>query len=92
MSPRRLWRRLLAIWPHKRAPLVPFHESADRGPAGDRAALANDLLETLNPQILFSAGHLRYRRVYRRRIRYARLRQGPHGPQGPHSPIIDHRV
>jgi hypothetical protein len=37
----------------------------------DRAALADELLETLSPSILFTAGYGRDRRV-----RYARLRQG----------------
>jgi len=64
----RLWRRLAALWRQARAPLAPLR---------DRSMLANELLETLSPAVLFSTGHLRYRRIQRRRVRYARLRQHP---------------
>jgi len=62
MSPHLLWRRLIAPWRHQRS---------SRAPLRDRAALADELLETLSPSILFSAGYGRDRRV-----RHARLRQG----------------
>jgi hypothetical protein len=70
LSPRLLW-RLMAIWRRQRWHLAPRR---------DRAGLAKELLETVSPSVLFSAGYLRYRGVYRRRIRYARLRQGRLGP------------
>jgi hypothetical protein len=66
MALRRFWRRLTALWRQARAPLAPRL---------DRAALANELLETLSPATLFSAGHLRYRRVQRRHVRYVRRRE-----------------
>jgi hypothetical protein len=62
MSRHRLWRRLLATWRQQRSPHTPLR---------DRAALADELLETLSPSVLFCAGYGRDRGV-----RYARLRQG----------------
>jgi hypothetical protein len=62
MSPHRLWRRLLQTWRHQRWQDTPVR---------DRAALADELLETLSPSVLFGAGYGRDRRV-----RYARLRHG----------------
>jgi len=80
MSPRRLWRRMVALWRRRPALPVPLCDQPDVLPPRGRVDLANELLETVSPSILFSAGHLRYRRVHRRRVRYARLRQGSQGP------------
>ena len=70
MSPRLFWRRLVAACRRERA------RRMRRAVAqiADKPKLAQELLETLTPHVLFEAGHLRRRVVRRRRAAYARIR------------------
>ena len=70
MSPRIYWRRLLVAYRRQRA----RRRSRALAAAMDKPQLAAELLETLAPQVLFEAGHLRRRTVRRRRFAYARFR------------------
>ncbi len=72
-SPHVFWRRLVAACRRERARRI--QRAIAR--VGDKPQLANELLETLSPGVLFEAGHLRRRRVYRRRVTYARIRRVP---------------
>ena len=70
MSPHQFWRRLVAACRRERARRI--KRAVDR--VGNKPQLAHELLETLSPGVLFEAGHLRRRRIYRRRVAYARIR------------------
>jgi hypothetical protein len=63
------WRRLVLAYRRQRARRLASAVSPE-----EKARLANDLLETVSPGLLFATGYLRRRRVYRRRMSYARLR------------------
>jgi hypothetical protein len=70
MSPHQFWRRLVAAVRRERARRI--QRAIARGDA--KPQLAQELLETLSPEVLMGAGRLRRRVVYRRRVAYARLR------------------
>jgi hypothetical protein len=63
------WRRLVSAYRRQR-----LRRLASTASPEERARLADDLLETLSPSVLFATGYLRHRRVYRRRVSCARLR------------------
>jgi hypothetical protein len=63
------WRRLVSAYRRQRARRLAAAASPQ-----EKARLADDLLETLSPSVLVATGYLRHRRVYRRRVSYARLR------------------
>jgi hypothetical protein len=71
MSPHQFWRRLVAAVRRERARRI--QRAIARGDT--RPQLAQELLETLSPDVLLRSGRLRRRHVHRRRVAYARLRQ-----------------
>jgi hypothetical protein len=70
MSPRLSWRQLLAAF--RRARARRLRRAVAR--LEDKPRLAQELLESLSPTVLFDAGYLRRRVVVRRRVAYARIR------------------
>ena len=70
MRPDLYWKRLVAAYRRRRA----RQATATRL---EKAQLADDLLDTLNPSVLFATGYLRRRRIYRRRVVYTRVRPRP---------------
>lgn len=67
MRPDLYWKRLVAAYRRRRARQSTVIRL-------EKAQLADELLDTLNPSVLLATGYLRRRRVYRRRITTTRVR------------------
>jgi len=78
MSPVTAWRELVAALRGRRG------RSRQRIRRSSRARLADELLATLSPQVLFMAGYPAHRpaRAYRRSFTYVRVRA--HAPTARH--------
>jgi hypothetical protein len=63
------WRRLVSAYRRQR-----LRGLGSTASPAEKARLADDLLDTLSPSVLYATGYLRHRRVYRRRIAVTRLR------------------